>query len=530
MRGKTMGDGRQGAEMMMRGNGGAVAARRSLFGAALAAVLFLGGLALRCYRIGEAPSDFHPDRQYHAALVARALHLRSLDSAPAWKRDVAAANLREEYRAEPPIMEHLAAWVYGLVGREVFWAPRLVAVMAWMLGGVFLWALARRMLPEEGRLAAVAVYWYVPFGVTASRSLQPEALVMLGLMAGALCIVRHFERPSRMRFLISAVVAGLAVLVKPGAAQFIVWSVFAAYAIRPGRWARGLLSTLLFAVLSLLPTLVFFLYGLARGSDLAGVGASHFVPRLLLTSYLWKGWVGMLLQVCGLAILIAGGVGTLTCSSAESRRIVWSLAFGYVAQRFLTPFATASHDYWHLPVIPVLALGFGRLCVPIWDALIKRRSVWLKGIVLVLLAGGLVLGVERAPWIHEDEPSGEFERMALEIGDAVDHSTQTVLLDYCFGKPTFYFGWFAGTWWPESAALRIFGDLYGARQDLSAEERFQRDYAPDNPEYFIVSRNLGELQLQPDLAKFLEKYPVKVRNSRYVIWDLRRKEAPATRE
>ena len=60
----------------------------------------------------------------------------------------------------------------------------------------------------------------------------------------------------------------------------------------------------------------------------------------------------------------------------------------------------------------------------------------------------------------------------------------------------------------------------------SATERLRRDYWPNRrrtagpPEYFIVTKP-DELELQPDLQQFLDRFPVRRRTDAYVIYDLR---------
>jgi len=58
-------------------------------------------------------------------------------------------------------------------------APSLI-LLAWLLGGLALYALARRIASADGALVALLYYLFLDFGVIASRSFQPDPL-MVGL-------------------------------------------------------------------------------------------------------------------------------------------------------------------------------------------------------------------------------------------------------------------------------------------------------------------------------------------------------------
>jgi len=55
---------------------------------------------------------------------------------------------------------------------------------------------------------------------------------------------------------------------------------------------------------------------------------------------------------------------------------------------------------------------------------------------------------------------------------------------------------------------------------LKADDRFSRWYSKHVPEYFIVE-DFPELAQQPDLERFLSRFPVLVKKRDYVIYKLR---------
>ena len=489
----------------------------------LMVLIFLGAVAVRLPRIDAAPGDLHPARQYNAALLARAFFIMESPFAPQWQKDVAAANLGMVQRGEPPVMEAVSARIYRWMGRESFFVPRSVALFSWLAGGFFLLAIARRFMTPAGRLTALAFYLFLPFGIVMSRSLQPDAMMVMGILASAFFTVRYFERPTPTRLFVAGLVAGLAILIKPGTSQFAILGLYLLLSLRESGVRNSLVTwrTYAFAALAVLPTLAYLLFCRVHGIPLGGFLQSNFVPRFFVTLYFWKGWLGLLLKIFGLPALAIGIAGLLFCVSGRGRLVGIGLGVGYLAQCFLTSYTTPSHDYWHLQAVPLMALGWGFAACRFSDWLRCRLPSRAARVVIgVILVTALAWSTRPALWVAEDGGSPGYERLAREVGEAVGHSPRVVILDSCYGRPLCYFAWISGWWWPETADLAA-ETLHGMTP-VDAKERFARDYAPRAPEFFVV-RNLIEFERQKDLKSFLEDEFVLLRNAeRYRIYTLRR--------
>ena len=59
---------------------------------------------------------------------------------------------------EPSIVEKIVAITYLLLGGEVLWVSRIYTSLFWLIGGVALYDLARRMTSFGGALVALAYY------------------------------------------------------------------------------------------------------------------------------------------------------------------------------------------------------------------------------------------------------------------------------------------------------------------------------------------------------------------------------------
>ena len=146
-------------------------------------LLFVGSLAIRLYDIDDLPLDFHPTRQLFSALKARGIYAQSQPNLPDWQREIAIRQWKKEATIEPEIVEHLAAWTYRLVGEENLLYPRVYSILFWELGGLFLFLAARRLVSQNGALLTLAFYLYLPYGIFASRSFQPDPLMVALLSA-----------------------------------------------------------------------------------------------------------------------------------------------------------------------------------------------------------------------------------------------------------------------------------------------------------------------------------------------------------
>jgi len=104
----------------------------------------------------------------------------------------------------------IAAVGYRLAGAEQLWIPRLVSSALWVVGGVFLYLIARRLTSRDGALVALVAYLFWTYSVWLSRLYMPDAtMVALLLAAGAVARSPPWSSPASRSC--SAVLAGLAV-------------------------------------------------------------------------------------------------------------------------------------------------------------------------------------------------------------------------------------------------------------------------------------------------------------------------------
>jgi hypothetical protein len=165
---------------------------RLILALSLAVILVLG-LGIRFYDLTDAPMDFHPTRQIRGLVIARGMYYQMLPSVDPAKRDAAIAYWGSMVDREPQILERVVALTYLAIGQEQTWIARIYTSLAWIIGGLFLFALARRMVSADGAVVATAFYLFLPFGVIASRSFQPDPVMVMLFLISAYVLYRWSE-------------------------------------------------------------------------------------------------------------------------------------------------------------------------------------------------------------------------------------------------------------------------------------------------------------------------------------------------
>jgi hypothetical protein len=240
----------------------------------IAALLLLGGLAVRLYDLTDPPLDFHPTRQLHSLIMARGMYYQDNPAIPPDFRQLAVTQWKAEGIIEPPFLEHLVAFTYRLAGQEIPWAGRVYSIVFWVVGGIGLLLLGQELLGPIAGLVGLGFYLLLPFAVYASRSFQPDPLMTAVLIFSWWAFIRWLRahswgEPQRRQAWGWAVLAGLlgaaAILIK-GTVVFVVagvWlgGVLAVLGLRralrdPQTWVLGLLTMLPFAAYTLYGVLV----------------------------------------------------------------------------------------------------------------------------------------------------------------------------------------------------------------------------------------------------------------------------------
>jgi 4-amino-4-deoxy-L-arabinose transferase-like glycosyltransferase len=458
-------------------------------------------------------------RELHNALLAREYYFGSGEGLPAWKQHVLKSLHDSVKPVEPPLLDHLAAWGYHLAGGEEIWIPRVVSVVLWVLAGVFVYLIASRITRREGALVAAALYLFWPYGVLMSRFYMPDPAMVAFLLAGALAVIRYWEQPSGRRFLAAAGVAAAATFIKPGVALVFLAALFAVLAISQRARARTIATRLvLFVSVAAAPTAGYFVYGsyIRHFLEAEGDAGERLQPHLLATGWFWRGWWEMISIVLpfpqtqrelALIPLAAALAGLVVVRRRSGGAIIAGLALGYIVYALAFAAYTASHPYYALPLIPILALAIGAFVGYVLERLdgSGTRPLQVAAVLVVLIA---------AVGTYKSRPFGP-DRTAIadyrRIGALTGHTTGAVIVDERLRAPAMYWGWIVGHYWyPPTPG-----------QDLPASgDPFPSSIDAARATYVIVV-DPGELRSERRLQSLTSDLPLVASTGRYVVFDAR---------
>ena len=480
------------------------------------ALLFLIAIPFRLHDIHQPSGILLADREYRAALISRAYFFETADSVPEWRKGVAHVSKEREGPLEPPIIELLVSSVYRALNGEHLWIARLFSTAFWLLGGLVLYRISRRVASVEAALAATAYYLFVPLGIRASRSFQPDTLMILMSLVSLLLILRHCDQSSRLRLASAGGVVGLTLLIRP-LVVFALVGAFLSLAIYRLGFRKTLTSSQswIFLLLSLLPAAAYYgLYGIVAGFLHWKVGTS-FIPHLLLSQVYWREWLLLGTSEVGFTPLLLALLGLALVSRGIPRALLAGLWIGYFVFGLVFNFHIHTHGYYHLQLIPIVALSFAPIMTILVHQLRRICTGWYRWLpvtatlVLVFLINAYEVRKGLA------YPSFESIDVLREVGAIVKHSTRTVYVARFYGRPLEYYGELSGLPWPQ----RITQGLYrrSGERELTIEERFNT--LGFSPEYFIITDFNQFDRYHPDMKEFLSNHcPVVAQNKEYLIY------------
>lgn len=478
--------------------------------------LLLVGLAVRLYDLDDPPLDFHPTRQLHSLIMARGMYYEQSADVADWQRERAVQQWRAEGVIEPPLLERLVAFTYRLAGGEVPYAGRVYSSLFWLAGAFALYLLCRMFFSAPASLAGLGFALALPYAVYASRAFQPDPLMAALVVWSWWGMARWLRAPGWQNALIAGLLGGAALLVK-GTALFLV----------AGGWvgallaARGLRGSLcsgqvwVMALLAALPYAVYSAWGLWGSGFLQEQFSLRFFPQYWVDPAFYLRWFNLLEDAIGLPWLALGLLGALWLPSRLARGLGWGAWAGYLLMGFALSHHISTHDYYSLPLIPLIGLGLAGLVEAARRVLPEPRR-WMSAASAVLLLAVFALSAWQARTAlkradYRSEPAFWANLAGLMGRDA---GVAGITQDY--GARLAYWGWITPSNWLTAAEFEL---RRSAGQQFDLAETFAG--LTVGKEFFLVTLP-EELNRQPELRAYLESgFPVFADGPGYLIYDLR---------
>lgn len=498
--------------------------------------LFLAGFGLRMVDLTDPPLDFHPARQMRAAIIARGMYAQDQASCPAilswlnadqWegvdstvkdpsRRQTAVDMWHSMAIYEPQIFERLVASTYCLLGVEVLWVSRLYSALFWVLGGLPLFWLARRATSWQGGVLALAFYLFLPFGVIASRSFQPDPLMVSLTLWSAYSAYRWSESKSWSWVAWTGIFSGLAVLIKaPAAFQvglMLLFTVLSTWNVnqavrQPQVWVVALLSITI-------PAIFYLVLKEGGTSGYLEFWSASF-SKMIFEPGFYVRWLVFLKQnVVELSLFFAGLVGAVLLHS-RARAIAFGLWLGYAIYGLVLPYLISTHDYYSLPLIPAIALSLAPFASLVLKAVSRQPKAW-QGFFYLLL----VLMIAFPAWISRSALLGSDYRQEIlgwqVMGRELPEDRPIIAIIHDYGHRLRYYGWVSVDLWPTTADQQLATLRDGNQTDIQAMfTELTEGYG-----YFLVTIP-KELTSQSVLSNILyQDYRLLKKGDGYLLFEL----------
>lgn len=485
--------------------------------------LLLSGLALRFYDLTDQPIDFHPTRQLRGAIIARGMYYDMLPTADPALREQAVSFWFSTGQYEPPILERIVALSYLLAGGEYLWISRIITSVFWIISGIALYDLARRMtyraavrsslVAASAPLIAVAYFLFLPFAVQASRSFQPDPVMVAWIVLTVYMLYRWSEKPGWKWAVLAGIFGGMAVLTKV-VAFYIVGGAAAALILYTRGFKRFWRDLQVWTILILMiaPSAIYYLGRSGRASEFF-TSWTLSLAHLLLEPSFYARWLSTAEGLVGLGAILTGLVGVLI-AQPRPRALLIGLWGGYFFYGLFVPYQMTTHNYYHLQLVPIVALSLVPVIELVLDKIGQQKWWWQ-----VAFAGVVILGLAFSAMVSIAEQKKEDHRVETaywgEIASYLPSDGKIIALTQDYGYRLMYYGWRKVTLWPNRGELNV-AKLRGNEKEF--EQYFSK--RAEDKSYFLITA-FNQFRDQPDLQQYLENnYPVVAEGVGYLIYNL----------
>ncbi len=339
--------------------------------------ILLGAFSVRLYHFNSSVLDWHSWRQADTSSVSRnfikdgfdILHPRFDDLS----NGVSLLDNPHGYRfVEFPIYNVLQAGFFRLFDFFTIeeWG-RLVTIASSLGAITFLYLLARRYISARASFFAAFFYAFVPYSIYYGRTILPDQLMMMAMLAGIYFFDRWIDKKIfqasfsswriNFQFLLAVLFTAIAILIKPYVLFFslpliyIAWKKFGLnFLRRKDLW--------LFLFLSLAPFLLWRFWmqqypeGIPRNDWL--FNGNHIRFKGAFFQWIFAERIAkLILGYWGLPLVI---LGVLRKNTQKEGWFFFTFIVSSLLYMLVLATGNVQHDYYQMLIIPTLAVFFGK--------------------------------------------------------------------------------------------------------------------------------------------------------------------------
>jgi hypothetical protein len=482
--------------------------------------IFILGASIRLVDATDEPLEFHPARQLRSAIIARSYYYKHN---PAYSQEeirFAISEAKQRGLIEPPILENLTVFTYRLIGSEQVWVGRLYSIFFWLLGGWALYALTKEFASLTGSIISLSLYFLLPFSIYATRVLMPDPL-MVAFTVISICSLYRWEKK---RTWLWAVFTGLATgftIFAKSVAGIILIVPFAVFILSTVGLKTALKSaqTWLILLLSALPIAMFTYYGFFIDRRMAGQFIGRFFPNLYFSPSLYVNWITHIEEHFSLITLILSIVGLTLVKDKNLRWLLAGWWAGYLVYGFVFPHHITTHSYYHLPLVPIMAVSLAPLASRISD-LVNQTSQ--KSLNWGLIIAAYLAFVAFNLWSIQDYLVSVDYRLVSErlehIGAVIktNSKTSTIALSNDYEASLQFYGMTSSRHWPSRGEIKT---INSTGEPETFEALWERNTLGV---HFFVILDVEEFYKQAELRdKLLNNYEIIAQEEEYFLFDLK---------
>lgn len=372
------------------------------------------GLLVRLYKIDIPLLEFYPSRQVQTAEITRNFYRGGLNILSSTVHYLGPGP--GTFLVEFPLYNYVVAGIYTLTGEVNEVLGRLFSIFGWLISCYFLFQLAKKYTSDFGAKVALFFYTFSPLSILVSRSFQPDQW-MLTLSLGAIYFLL------KGLFLPSAIFASAAILLKIPAALFTLIPVTF---LLLEKGSEKLSNKINYFVIIVVPALLWYLYATIVGKSgdalkEATTIANWFGPELFLKSEFYSNIFGfehnLVLLPVGLLLFATG----LFMRLRKNQHLLYWWLSSIVLYFIIFNKHNMTHEYYHLPFLPVAAIFVGIGSEKIFKAL---NSIIFSRNILIFIFAVLIIIMMLPPTISRAYKPIERFKYVVEVSRIIQAMTK----------------------------------------------------------------------------------------------------------